>query len=218
MSLFLLIEQQEFPSKQQDGWTFNRSSKLPESSGINDGLVSELVPSQSFAPEVSTTQRNMQSNPALNSSHVHHSQPYQYVREQRKSDDGYNWRKYGQKQVKGSENPRSYYKCTHPNCPTKKKVERNLEGHITEIVYKGNHNHPKPQSTRRTSSQSIPNSTYSNSDISNHSNVIGENSRIDSLPNTENSSASFGDGEFDRSSAMSNSRDDDENEPDAKRW
>ncbi|KAG6430732.1 hypothetical protein SASPL_108805 [Salvia splendens] len=69
--------------------------------------------------------------------------------EQGKSDDGYNWRKYGQKQVKGSENPRSYYKCTFANCPTKKKVERNLDGYITEIVYKGSHDHSKPQSTRR---------------------------------------------------------------------
>uniref|UniRef100_A0A2P2MV59 Putative WRKY transcription factor 2 isoform X2 n=1 Tax=Rhizophora mucronata TaxID=61149 RepID=A0A2P2MV59_RHIMU len=60
------------------------------------------------------------------------------------SEDGYNWRKYGQKQVKGSEYPRSYYKCTHPNCPVKKKVERSHEGHITEIIYKGAHNHPKP--------------------------------------------------------------------------
>ncbi|KAJ3682876.1 hypothetical protein LUZ60_013103 [Juncus effusus] len=69
-----------------------------------------------------------------------------------KSDDGYNWRKYGQKQVKASENPRSYYKCTFPNCPTKKKVERSLDGQITEIVYKGTHNHPKPLATRRNSS------------------------------------------------------------------
>ncbi|KAI3974321.1 hypothetical protein MKX01_030990 [Papaver californicum] len=52
------------------------------------------------------------------------------------SDDGYNWRKYGQKQVKGSEFPRSYFKCTHPNCQVKKKVERSQEGHITEIIYK----------------------------------------------------------------------------------
>ncbi|XAR56857.1 hypothetical protein NMG60_11037478 [Bertholletia excelsa] len=65
------------------------------------------------------------------------------------SDDGYNWRKYGQKQVKGSEYPRSYYKCTHPNCPVKKKVERSPEGHITEIIYKGAHNHPKPPPNRR---------------------------------------------------------------------
>lgn len=67
----------------------------------------------------------------------------------RPSFDGYNWRKYGQKQVKGSEYPRSYYKCTHPNCPVKKKVERSLDGQITEIVYKGEHSHLKPQPTRR---------------------------------------------------------------------
>lgn len=70
----------------------------------------------------------------------------------RPSYDGYNWRKYGQKQVKGSEYPRSYYKCTHPNCPVKKKVERSLDGQIAEIVYKGEHNHIKPQPTKRSSS------------------------------------------------------------------
>ncbi|KAK6140331.1 hypothetical protein DH2020_025926 [Rehmannia glutinosa] len=59
-------------------------------------------------------------------------------------NDGHNWRKYGQKQVKGSEYPRSYFKCTHPNCPVKKKVEKTLDGQIAEIVYKGEHNHPKP--------------------------------------------------------------------------
>ncbi|KAJ0096183.1 hypothetical protein Patl1_16764 [Pistacia atlantica] len=65
------------------------------------------------------------------------------------ADDLYNWRKYGQKQVKGSEFPRSYYKCTRPNCPVKKKVERSLEGQITEIIYKGQHNHQPPQSNKR---------------------------------------------------------------------
>ncbi|TKY49880.1 WRKY transcription factor 2 [Spatholobus suberectus] len=71
------------------------------------------------------------------------------------SDDGYNWRKYGQKQVKGSEYPRSYYKCTHPNCQVKKKVERSHEGHITEIIYKGAHNHPKPPPNRRSGIGSV---------------------------------------------------------------
>ncbi|XP_052175083.1 WRKY transcription factor 44 [Diospyros lotus] len=70
----------------------------------------------------------------------------------RPSYDGYNWRKYGQKQVKGSEYPRSYYKCTHPNCPVKKKVERSLDGQIAEIVYKGEHNHLKPQPPKRNAS------------------------------------------------------------------
>ncbi|KAG5235925.1 WRKY transcription factor family protein [Salix suchowensis] len=69
--------------------------------------------------------------------------------------DGYNWRKYGQKQVKGSEYPRSYYKCTHPNCPVKKKVERSHEGHITEIIYKGVHNHLKPPPNWRSATGSM---------------------------------------------------------------
>lgn len=65
------------------------------------------------------------------------------------ADDGYNWRKYGQKQVKGSEFPRSYYKCTTPGCPVKKKVERSLDGQVTEIIYKGQHNHQPPQPNKR---------------------------------------------------------------------
>ncbi|KAL7232313.1 hypothetical protein ACSBR2_010352 [Camellia fascicularis] len=64
------------------------------------------------------------------------------------ANDGYNWRKYGQKQVKASEYPRSYYKCTHLNCPAKKKVERNLDGQIIEIIYNGHHNHELPHSNK----------------------------------------------------------------------
>ncbi|RZC47355.1 hypothetical protein C5167_040297 [Papaver somniferum] len=65
------------------------------------------------------------------------------------NEDGYNWRKYGQKHVKGSVHPRSYYKCTQPSCQVKKKVECSRDGQITEIIYKGAHNHPQPQPNRR---------------------------------------------------------------------
>ncbi|KAK9151355.1 hypothetical protein Syun_009664 [Stephania yunnanensis] len=61
--------------------------------------------------------------------------------------DGYNWRKYGQKHIKGSEYPRSYYRCTHPNCSVKKQLERSHDGQITEVIYKGKHEHPKPQTS-----------------------------------------------------------------------
>nr|XP_034601361.1 uncharacterized protein LOC117861961 [Setaria viridis] len=67
----------------------------------------------------------------------------------RLSFDGYNWRKYGQKKVKRSEFPRSYYKCTHPSCPVKRKVETTLDGQVAEIVYSGEHNHPKPHPPRK---------------------------------------------------------------------
>nr|GMD40026.1 probable WRKY transcription factor 26 [Ipomoea batatas] len=169
-------------------------------------------------PELPQTHSFSQENPAMQQpAMVHYSQPSQYARAQ-KAEDGYNWRKYGQKQVKGSENPRSYYKCTFPNCPTKKKVERNLDGHITEIVYKGNHNHPKPQSTRRSSSssQSVQiNPESFNIDVVNQSNMMLGSTQRDSFITPENSSASFGDEDLEQGSP---SRDDDENEPEAKRW
>uniref|UniRef100_A0A0E0I9K3 WRKY domain-containing protein n=1 Tax=Oryza nivara TaxID=4536 RepID=A0A0E0I9K3_ORYNI len=62
--------------------------------------------------------------------------------------DGFNWRKYGQKQVKSSENSRSYYRCTNSNCLAKKKVEHCPDGRVVEIIYRGTHNHEPPQKTR----------------------------------------------------------------------
>ncbi|KAL9229995.1 hypothetical protein vseg_005399 [Gypsophila vaccaria] len=86
------------------------------------------------------------------------------VLNERTSEDGYNWRKYGQKLVKGSEFPRSYYKCTHPNCEVKKLFERSPDGQITEIIYKGTHDHPKPQPNRRLSAGSMISSLEEKSD------------------------------------------------------
>ncbi|CAL5192111.1 unnamed protein product [Lathyrus oleraceus] len=57
-------------------------------------------------------------------------------------DDGYRWRKYGQKSIKNSPNPRSYYRCTNPRCSAKKQVERSNEDHDTLIItYEGLHLH-----------------------------------------------------------------------------
>ncbi|XP_021888384.1 probable WRKY transcription factor 49 isoform X2 [Carica papaya] len=58
------------------------------------------------------------------------------------ADDGYKWRKYGQKSIKNSPNPRSYYKCTNPRCSAKKQVEKSNEEPDTLIVtYEGLHLH-----------------------------------------------------------------------------
>nr|QFI57397.1 WRKY2 [Glycyrrhiza glabra] len=101
------------------------------------------------------------------------------------ADDGYNWRKYGQKQVKGSEYPRSYYKCTHLNCPVKKKVERAPDGHITEIIYKGQHNHEKPQANRRVKDNTELNGNaniQSKSDSNSQSWIGNQNKVSESMP------------------------------------
>jgi hypothetical protein len=45
--------------------------------------------------------------------------------------------RYGEKIVKGSPCPRSYYKCSQPNCGAKKIVERdNNTGAVTGTEYK----------------------------------------------------------------------------------
>lgn len=55
------------------------------------------------------------------------------------------WRKYGQKDIKGSTHPRSYYKCTFEGCMCRKQVERSSDDDALMIVtYEGCHTHPPP--------------------------------------------------------------------------
>ena len=64
------------------------------------------------------------------------------------SEDGYRWRKYGQKIIKGAAFPRSYYRCTAPNCPARKHVEGDPKD-PGSIAYEGTHNHEPPTGSNR---------------------------------------------------------------------
>ncbi|XP_076895088.1 putative WRKY transcription factor 41 [Bidens hawaiensis] len=59
------------------------------------------------------------------------------------TDDGFSWRKYGQKDIQGAKFPRSYYRCSYRNaqkCFATKQVQRKDEDpKAFDIVYKGKH-------------------------------------------------------------------------------
>ncbi|CAN8233288.1 unnamed protein product [Cochlearia groenlandica] len=58
-------------------------------------------------------------------------------------DDGYRWRKYGQKSVKNNAHARSYYRCTYQTCNVKKQVQRLAKDrNVVVTTYEGIHNHP----------------------------------------------------------------------------
>ncbi|XP_002965010.2 probable WRKY transcription factor 41 [Selaginella moellendorffii] len=72
----------------------------------------------------------------------HQQQPHS-IEHELVPDDGYTWRKYGQKDILGSRHPKSYYRCTHKResgCPAIKYVQRSDSNPSSfQITYRGEH-------------------------------------------------------------------------------
>ncbi|KAM0875883.1 hypothetical protein ACQ4PT_036519 [Festuca glaucescens] len=60
-----------------------------------------------------------------------------------REDDGYSWRKYGQKEILGAQHPRAYYRCTYrtsEGCTATKQVQRTDEDPtLYDVTYHGTH-------------------------------------------------------------------------------
>ncbi|ESQ39374.1 hypothetical protein EUTSA_v10001802mg [Eutrema salsugineum] len=83
-------------------------------------------------------------------------------------EDGYRWRKYGQKAVKNSPFPRSYYRCTTASCNVKKRVERSFRDPSTVVTtYEGQHTHISPLTSRPISTGGFFGSTGAVSNLGN---------------------------------------------------
>lgn len=77
-------------------------------------------------------------------------------------EDGYRWRKYGQKAVKNSSFPRSYYRCTSQKCSVKKRIERSQQDPSVVITtYEGQHNHHSPAAIRGNAAAMLAPSLFS---------------------------------------------------------
>ncbi|XAR55093.1 hypothetical protein NMG60_11030479 [Bertholletia excelsa] len=77
------------------------------------------------------------------------------------SSDMWAWRKYGQKPIKGSPYPRSYYRCSSlKGCLARKQVERSLsDPEMFVVTYTAEHCHSQP--TRRNSLAGTTRSKFS---------------------------------------------------------
>ncbi|XP_059658248.1 probable WRKY transcription factor 32 isoform X2 [Cornus florida] len=99
------------------------------------------------------------------------------------TSDGYNWRKYGQKQVKNTGSSRSYYRCANSGCHAKKKVQRyNHSGCVIEILNEGLHNHDPPPKIRCTRSRRL---------VSSAGHVVGNDTIYYPLQKTDDSDQSM---------------------------
>ncbi|XP_057477303.1 WRKY transcription factor 22-like [Actinidia eriantha] len=80
-----------------------------------------------------------------------HKRVVKEVRAEGLSSDMWAWRKYGQKPIKGSPYPRSYYRCSSlKGCLARKQVERSqTDPEMFVITYTADHCHSQP--TRRSS-------------------------------------------------------------------
>ncbi|KAF5730037.1 hypothetical protein HS088_TW20G00407 [Tripterygium wilfordii] len=88
-----------------------------------------------------------------------HKKVVQQAAEGGSQSDMWAWRKYGQKPIKGSPYPRSYYRCSSlKGCLARKQVERSGSDPTQYIItYTAEHSHTHP--TRR---RSLPGSTRTN--------------------------------------------------------
>lgn len=110
------------------------------------------------------------------------------------STDGYNWRKYGQKQVKIPQGSRSYYKCTYSECYAKKIECCDHSNCVIEMIYKGQHNHEPPRKVNYARESGLSLSVVEGN-ISNLATSLKEPKQEVHETNRQNSSGSDGNAE-----------------------
>ncbi|XVF13061.1 hypothetical protein REPUB_Repub08aG0175200 [Reevesia pubescens] len=107
--------------------------------------------SVSHASAISATSKDSSVKPKRSSRKNQQNRVVQHVKAGDLPSDIWAWRKYGQKPIKGSPYPRSYYRCSSSKgCLARKQVDRSCsDPRIFIITYTGEHSHGHP--TRRNS-------------------------------------------------------------------
>ncbi|KAL7091287.1 hypothetical protein ACP275_12G095900 [Erythranthe tilingii] len=143
-------------------------SASPSNQSLSSSSSHEDPPEKPITTSVSPAAANSPSDTAIKSSKTTTGQKriqqprFAFVTKSEVDllEDGYRWRKYGQKAVKNSPFPRSYYRCTNSKCTVKKRIERSSDDPSVVITtYEGQHCHHSTGSYR-TTQDNIPFSRY----------------------------------------------------------
>nr|AFK88676.1 WRKY32 [Catharanthus roseus] len=121
-----------------------KSPDGPFSSELSPSSVVQSISSIQSLPEqgpIPVENRNLSCVPVMKQS----LKPFSVPAQKTPYPDGYNWRKYGQKQVKSPQGSRSYYRCTYSKCSAKKIECSDNSNRVIEIVYRSCHNHDPPE-------------------------------------------------------------------------
>ncbi|KAL3369342.1 hypothetical protein AABB24_009932 [Solanum stoloniferum] len=153
-----------FPSQQQhQQQCFITCSSVPESSSILSDHLINNVPVTPNLSSISSSSTELAAHEDHQHKYKKQLKPNKKKQKGKKEprfafmtksevdhlDDGFRWRKYGQKAVKNSPFPRSYYRCTTSSCGVKKRVERSIQDtSIVVTTYEGVHSHPCPLTPR----------------------------------------------------------------------
>ncbi|XVF12626.1 hypothetical protein REPUB_Repub08aG0135200 [Reevesia pubescens] len=131
--------------------SFQTADQPQASSGVLAITMSESPPSRSGSPRSEDSDRDFKEQELKDASKKRKTLP-RWTQQVRVTpgtalegplDDGFSWRKYGQKDILGAKYPRGYYRCTHRNvqgCLATKQVQRSDDDPtIFEITYRGRH-------------------------------------------------------------------------------
>jgi WRKY transcription factor 22 len=150
---FPFHDQYEDHQKPPDFYKSNPNNILVSSSSIPIPNDFKLIPKLELEEAVSPQSDRTNTPPIVQSKRRNnrHKMVVQQVTAEGLSSDKWAWRKYGQKPIKGSPYPRSYYRCSSSKgCMARKQVERNPEDPKFYIItYTAEHSHTHP--TRRSS-------------------------------------------------------------------
>ncbi|KAK9723734.1 hypothetical protein RND81_05G021700 [Saponaria officinalis] len=116
------------------------SSFVEEEGKLNDHMdhINIISPNQPCKSQVSTTQESSKSNRRRKIGGESKEKEVTNL-----MDDGFVWRKYGQKKIHDYDHPRHYYRCTHKDeekCQAKKQIQQISENPIKyKVIYHNNH-------------------------------------------------------------------------------